>query len=621
MPPSLFADPIVWTVGWVLLNSSWLAIAVWVIHRMLQRLLRTYGPSSRYWAACSCLIALVGSCLIMGALVWSNRPISEWVVAPRQLIRSGYYTLPTAQPYEWLSGVLTVVRPALVFVAGFWTFGLMVVSLLILAGWIRLKRSVRSSFPIPNETLPTYESLCDSLTPGRQPKLLLNDLVEEPATAGWRSPVILIPDTIFNTLDAEQLHCVLAHELAHIRRSDYFVNLLQTACDSVLFFHPCARWLSSDVRQLREECCDDIAAVASGGVRKYGEALLALVNVTGSRGLLQRATGGSLYDRIDRLIRMNKKVRRDSPLRVLIGMAATCVILVATVATLGDVTQYARIHAAVSHHPVGDVLAADFGLKTPSPNVDLVPTMTRYLQQCEDEQIATRDQLADLVAVLSKGAVGNELLLSYVQEIAARPKSDEQGVLGPFPYVMLRWSEVYERMWQLAAKMPDPKERHTWGRAALALACQQSFSPPRLQAMFCDPAAEDILGASRADVDRACRIVADASNRDHSALSIGKTITALRLRKDVRFADIAHSPNLVFVYLTQTMDSRQTQRELAEIAPFTQDEVTAVLYRLVIAERVRHIQVHDPSPVIKLYIAPKGAAPGELPRLEKPRRN
>lgn len=621
MRPNVFADPIVWTVGWVLLNSIWLAIAVWVIHKMLQRLLRSYGPRSRYWAACSCLALVVVACLIMSAVVWSNRPISDWIVAPRRLLRAGYYDLPTVQSPEWLSGVLTAVRPALTVVVILWAIGLILVSLLVLGGWIRLTRSVRSSLPIPSDALPTYAELCAALTPGSKPRLLLNDLFEEPGTAGWRSPVILIPESVVKVLDVEQLRCVVAHELAHIQRSDYFVNLLQTACESVLFFHPCARWLSNDVRQLREECCDDIAALASGGVRKYGEALLALDKFTDRQDLLQKATGGSLYDRIERLVRLNKQVRRDSPLRVLIGIAATCMVLAATVATLGDVTQYARIHAVVSHHPVGEVLAEEFGLKTSSSNDDLVPTMATYLQQCGDERTATRDQLSPLVSVLARGAAGNELLLNHVREVAARPKSDKAGILGPFPYEMLRWSEIYERMWELAASLPDGRERQLWGRAALTLACQQSFSPPRLQAMFCDPNAEKILGASRSEVDRACRIVAEAADRNTSALAIGKTVRALRLRKDVRFAEIAHTPDLVFVYLTQSLDTHHIDRELAQIAPFRNDEVTDVLYQLLLGGRVKHVEVHDPLPVIKFYVPPKGAAPGTLPRLEKPRSN
>ena len=70
---------------------------------------------------------------------------------------------------------------------------------------------------------------------------------------------------------------LLAHEIAHIRRYDYLANLLQTVVETLLFFHPAAWWLSDRIREERENCCDDIAVLASGGDRKnYTAALLAL---------------------------------------------------------------------------------------------------------------------------------------------------------------------------------------------------------------------------------------------------------------------------------------------------------------------------------------------------------
>lgn len=599
MRPTLLADPILWTAGWVILNSSWLVMVVWIIHRLFQRLLRNYGPSSLYWSACACLIVLVISCLIMGLVVWSNRPITEWVVSPQQLLVGGYYDLPEVRSQATLSMILRAVGPILGLLAGVWTLGLSLVTLFVLAGWIQLKLTVRSSRQIAVGGLQDYHLLCSQVTPGKQPKVLLNDLILEPGTAGWRSPVILISEAIYEAMPADQLRCILAHELAHIRRSDYFVNLCQTMCDALLFFHPCARWLSRDVRQLREECCDDIAAEVSGGVRKYGEALLALEKVASRQYLLQRASGGSLYDRIERLIRLNKTARRDSPVRVLVGVAAICTVLLATVASLGNITQFARIDAEIARRSAGEIVSGECGLSTAVPNNDLPIEMNAFLRSCPKESTASREQLAPLVGALSKGARGNELLLAQLKEIESRPPTDPLGILSAIPPDMDRWDGVVDQIWNHTASMQDPAERHRWGRAALVLACQESFSWPRLQFLLCDPAAEINLGWTRQQMDCACRIFAQAARHDQSMLDLRNYVSAVRIRQNVHFAEIAPSPHLVFIYVTQTTRGREMSKVLQEIVPFVDDEVIQVIYRLVAAGRLHQFEVHDPVRIFK----------------------
>ncbi len=93
--------------------------------------------------------------------------------------------------------------------------------------------------------------------------------VANPLTAGVLRPWILLPLTALTSLSPEQIEVVLSHELAHIRRSDYLWNLLQTMVETLFFFHPAAWWISRRVREERELCCDDMAVTfcaRSGGL-------------------------------------------------------------------------------------------------------------------------------------------------------------------------------------------------------------------------------------------------------------------------------------------------------------------------------------------------------------------
>ena len=105
-------------------------------------------------------------------------------------------------------------------------------------------------------------------------RLLESSLVEVPTVIGWLKPVILLPIATVNSLTVSQLEAILAHELAHIRRADYVVNVLQSVIETLLFYHPAVWWISSVVRQEREHCCDDLAASISGDKAGYVTALV-----------------------------------------------------------------------------------------------------------------------------------------------------------------------------------------------------------------------------------------------------------------------------------------------------------------------------------------------------------
>ncbi len=99
-------------------------------------------------------------------------------------------------------------------------------------------------------------------------RLLWSASATVPMVIGWARPVVLVPAALLTGLSESQLEAVLAHELAHIRRHDYLVNLLQNVLETLLFYHPAVWWTSEQVRSEREHCCDDLAAAACGGSLK-----------------------------------------------------------------------------------------------------------------------------------------------------------------------------------------------------------------------------------------------------------------------------------------------------------------------------------------------------------------
>jgi beta-lactamase regulating signal transducer with metallopeptidase domain len=133
-----------------------------------------------------------------------------------------------------------------------------------------------------------------------------SDLVSVPMALGWRQPLVLVPAHALSLLSAAELRAILAHELAHVRRRDYAVNLFVVMVESVFFFHPAARWIASRVRAEREFCCDDAAVAAAGDPVTYARGLAALEDTRSNYRLAVAASSGTLFDRINRIVKNAK---------------------------------------------------------------------------------------------------------------------------------------------------------------------------------------------------------------------------------------------------------------------------------------------------------------------------
>jgi len=129
--------------------------------------------------------------------------------------------------------------------------------------------------------------------------------LEAPAVLGWFRPVLLLPVRALTGLSAEQMEAVIAHELAHIRRFDAFVNFFQIAVETLLFYHPAVWWVSERIRAERENCCDDEALAVCGNAVDYARALTMMEEWRTAPSLVMAANHGALATRVLRLLKVN----------------------------------------------------------------------------------------------------------------------------------------------------------------------------------------------------------------------------------------------------------------------------------------------------------------------------
>jgi beta-lactamase regulating signal transducer with metallopeptidase domain len=161
-------------------------------------------------------------------------------------------------------------------------------------------------------------------------QIWLSSLVDTPVTLGIFKPVILLPIAAVNHLSLKQAEAIILHELNHIRRNDYLVNLLISCVDVILFFNPFARLLTGIIRKERENCCDDMVLQFCYDPQTYARALLSLEqNRAGTNALALAATGKDKYFLLNRVKRILGNEPVSNPFSQKLVAYLLCSLLIA----------------------------------------------------------------------------------------------------------------------------------------------------------------------------------------------------------------------------------------------------------------------------------------------------
>src|SRR5215475_4551580 len=189
-----------------------------------------------------------------------------------------------------------------------WFAGVLLFSLRTAGGFFvvaRLRR--RDSHPVSAELRARCSDLQRGLGISRVVRYCESLHLDAPAVLGWFRPVVFLPVSVFTGLTEAQLRAVIAHELAHIRRFDAFVNVFQVVVETLLFYHPAVWWLNKRIRAERENCCDDVALSVCGSPADYARALALMEEWRVAPSLAMAANRGPLASRVARLLGLGEK--------------------------------------------------------------------------------------------------------------------------------------------------------------------------------------------------------------------------------------------------------------------------------------------------------------------------
>jgi beta-lactamase regulating signal transducer with metallopeptidase domain len=330
-------------LAWALLHFLWQGTALAALAAVLMSLCKR--ASARYALAVSVLVLMLAAPLatvfffytngheaeahvgVADAAKWSPAAAMEWKETGGKWIATG------AAKASSVASSSSDLMPWLVEA---WLIGVALLSLRSAGGLLLLERQHRKeSYALSSGVLATCQLVQRRLGVSRAVRYFQCQWLEAPSVMGWFRPVVLLPVTALSGLTEAQLETVIAHELAHIRRLDSFVNAFQIAVETLLFYHPAVWWLNKRIRAERENCCDDTAIALCGNAVDYARALVLMEEWRNPPALVLAANGGPLSARIRRLLGMNASGSARRGMGVSGGVVCLTAALVAGNALVG----------------------------------------------------------------------------------------------------------------------------------------------------------------------------------------------------------------------------------------------------------------------------------------------
>jgi beta-lactamase regulating signal transducer with metallopeptidase domain len=329
---SIRSPALVHTIGWLLMHSLWQFSLIAIAALVFGQSLRSQSATKRYWM----LICAMFLTVLSTTVTWCIQPMDREVLDDANVLVLSNEMSPIsgilAQAGEELSSQPSLeeksptvpqqvhpisalqrgwsllgnaINPWLSVVVALWCCGVILLSLRLMSSWLTVRRLRQLGIaPVAEFVVQALNKTQNSLKVTRPVEVLASSLVSAPLVIGCFRSVILLPASFISSVPVSQLEAILAHELAHVRRYDYLVNMLQTFMETVFFYHPAVWWLSHRIRVERENCCDDLVVEALDNKVEYGRALLAVEQYRGQNGssLALSARDGSLLTRVRRLL-------------------------------------------------------------------------------------------------------------------------------------------------------------------------------------------------------------------------------------------------------------------------------------------------------------------------------
>ena len=315
-------SPAASALGHTLLYSLWQAFIIFICLRLILKLIRHASSRIKYsisyiaylGIATWFIVTLIMQFSVAQKAVEFQEMIGQNAVQPVYLDQPG----STAFSFSYLNNYLP-------WIVGFYLLGMIWFAARLVYNYFQTNElKTKGLTSLDSNWQQKIGGLAGKLNIEKKVSAYFSKHIDTPMMIGFLKPVILLPVAMINHLSAHQFEAILLHELAHIRRNDYLLNLLQSIVDTILFFNPFTWWITKNIREEREKCCDEMVLPLSDPYH-YARALLALEEPLRNHALVMTAVGkrSQLLHRIKNIMEMkNNRINLRQKLVALLVIAA-----------------------------------------------------------------------------------------------------------------------------------------------------------------------------------------------------------------------------------------------------------------------------------------------------------
>ncbi len=378
-------DNILHALGWTVVHSLWQAFIIALL--LSAYLLATKADArQRYFAGFVALGATLLSATATFFILFDNAGFgvaSELWSADGQLLGHYFTENKAANFQDWFNNNMP-------FIVTMWLMGMAFFILKMLGGLLYIQRlKTRHLIALPDCWQLLLQKIQQELGITKAIALQASALVKVPMVVGWLKPVVLMPIAAINNLSTQQVEAILAHELSHIARHDFVLNILQSIVEALFYFNPAVWWVSARIRTERENCCDDMAVALCGNSIAYAKALVSLQEMHQARPVLAMSFSKNKNQLLHRIQRILQSPDKKS--NVMEKITATILLLAAVVIlSVQANTDFDSFNQA-SNPGYFETLSANFRNLVNTPPTDTIPDENLHIRKQKDgEEVEVR---------------------------------------------------------------------------------------------------------------------------------------------------------------------------------------------------------------------------------------
>jgi bla regulator protein BlaR1 len=344
----ILSERIINALGWTILHSLWQILLIGGLLSLFRFFFRNQNASIRYNISVFSLVFILGLSILTFYLYARAENQQSFISGNSSFPISGNSDVTSSgliSNYDHGFIFIPIVQKALdsmqlyfPLITGIWLIGVFIISIRMTGGILYLRRLRHTGLiTIPENIVNRFRKLGHLMNISKFPMFYESSLISVPSVLGYFKPIILLPLSIIAQIPIEQLEAIISHELAHIKRHDWLVNIFQSIIETLYFYHPVVWYIQSTIRKERENCCDDLALKYSGGQLVYIKALASINEIPVATRFPLLAINSEKKYLLNRVLRILKKEKMKTNLKdkLLAGLLLASAALVLLLNTSG----------------------------------------------------------------------------------------------------------------------------------------------------------------------------------------------------------------------------------------------------------------------------------------------